>query len=923
MAGAPSGLLRHVQRLAAGEGMDPLTDRQLLQRFAASGDQSAFGLLLRRHGPMVLGVCRRLLGHEQDAEDAFQAAFLILARKAGAIRQPDLGGYLYRVAYHLATRARAGTARRKERERRAEAVATSCPADDATWSEVRAVVDEELRQLPGEPRSAVVLCYLEGRTQEEAARQLGWSKGTLRRRLDKGRELLRKRLLARGLAPVAALTATLFAEGAAPPVPALLTATTLRLAASAGAIAPPVAALVEAGLKVSSAGRTKLAVTAVLALSALMGVGLWACRVLADTPVKPAPPPTPAGRKAGDDVLAVRGRVLGPDGMPVAGARLYSPRWLKAPPEGREEPSVVERGKTDADGRFQFELPRADGRADRPLSLLAVAEGFGLYWVDVPLKEAPGDVTLRLVKDVPVRGRLVSTEGKPVPGVTVTVTGLVALDKLDDFLRLIERGVDHVDESTVTRQLNLPLNGVLGVKPTDKDGVFELRGVGAERLALLELKDPAIAPGTIVVVARPGFDAKNLFKAPVRSDGVRLPRFVGPSFDHVVLRPSGSAVEGQVREAGSGKPVAGAVVRAGSYSAVADAGGHYRVEGFAPERREYPLFVTPPKGVPLIASWKRISPEADRKTLRADVELTRGVVVTGRVYDKSTGKGVGACSIHYTPLPENKTPTKDLALYTEVDADGRFRLVTIPGPGVLLAQVPGTLLKIEGVPIYPYKAAEFAAADRPRITSDACKVVDVKDDGKPFSCDLALDPGKTLAVNLEDPEGKPLAGTVVAGVSERILRTVPFKTAAGRIYALDPDKPRPVAFVHAGRKLAALVTLRGDEKEPLVIRLSPAAVVTGRALDEDGQPLAGAEVYPLYATALGEQFNKSRGGDIPEQTDKEGRFRLEGIVPGLSLGLGFRKGRRMLVPEKRLEVKAAESGQALDAGDFRTKPRDP
>jgi hypothetical protein len=248
------------------------------------------------------------------------------------------------------------------------------------------------------------------------------------------------------------------------------------------------------------------------------------------------------------------------------------------------------------------------------------------------------------------------------------------------------------------------------------------------------------------------------------------------------------------------------------------------------------------------------------------------------------------------------------------------------------------------VPIYPYKAAEFDAADRPRVKmsdqvapfrtflssagaetldlSDAYKVVDVKDGSTPFSCDLALDPGRTLAVNLEDPEGKPLSGAVVAGVSARILRTVPLRTATGRIYALDPDKPRPVAFLHAGRKLAALVTLRGDEKEPLVVRLTPAAVVTGRALNEDGQPLAGAEVYPLYPAAIGEQLNKSRGRDDPVQTDKEGRFRLEGIVPGLMMKLGFRnKGQQMLVPEKQLEVQPLESGKTLDLGELRTKSR--
>jgi RNA polymerase sigma factor (sigma-70 family) len=778
--------------------MDHLTDRQLLQRFAEGSDPLAFAMLLRRHGPMVLGVCRRLLGHEQDAEDAFQAAFLILARKAGAVRQADLGGYLYRVAYHLSARARAGAARRKERERRAEATAPSGPADDVTWREVRAVVDEELWQLPAEARSALILCYLEGRTHEEAALRLGWSKGTLRRRLDKGRELLRKRLLARGLAPAAALSATLFAEGTAAAVPRVLAAMTLRAAASSTPVVPAVVALVEAGLEVWATGRTKLAAAVVLALSALMGAGLWACRGLAGPPSKPARNPPRAARKAEDEFLTVRGRVLGPDGNPVAGASLYSPAWQKRQPAGQVEITLMQRCVTDADGRFQLRLGHQVDQPDRPFPFLAAAVGFGLDWVELSFKEAPGDLTLRLVKDVPIRGRLVTTEGKPASGVTVTVAGVVAAEKLDDFLRVFQREMDHADEGTGTRHLNLPLSDMLNVQPSDKDGFFEIRRLGAERLALLEVKNAAIVPATVVVVTRPNFDAKGYLKGVVRGDGQRMPSIVGPSFEHVVLRPSDSAVEGEVREAGGGKPVAGAVVRAGGLSAVTDARGHYRIKGYAPDRREYPVNVTAPEDTPLIGRWSRVSPEADRQTIRADFELMRGVVVTGRVYDKSTGAGLGSCSVRFTPLPENKTlGTGGLAMSVETDAEGRFRLVTIPGPGVLLAQAHGTLLKTAGVPVYPYKSAEFDAADRPRVKmtdqlapyraflsaagaetldlNDACKVVDVKDNGTPFSCDLALDPGRTLEVSLVDPEGRPLSGAAVAGVSARILRTVPLR----------------------------------------------------------------------------------------------------------------------------------------------------
>jgi RNA polymerase sigma factor (sigma-70 family) len=944
MAGTPSGLLRHVRRIVA-DTTDHLTDQQLLQRFAAAGDQAAFALLVRRHGPMVLGVSRRLLGHEQDAEDVFQAAFVILARRVGAIRQADAGGFLYRVAYHLATRARAGVARRRQYERRAEVTAPAETERDVTWREMQAVVGEELQRLPGETRSALVLCYLEGRTHEEAARQLGWSKGTLRRRLDKGRELLRRRLVARGLAPLAALTATLFAEeSVASPVSPLLVGATLRAATNAVAASPAVAALVDAGSAVVPAGKAKFATAVVLAMSFLMGASLWACLGQPDDPAgKAAQRPGPADRNTDNDLLVVRGQVLGPDDKPVAGAKLYLPHQSKRPADS----TLVPCGTADAEGRFRLELPRKEVQFDRPVPLVAAAGGFGLAWVEWTGNADPGGLKLRLVKDVPIRGRFVTTEGKPAAGVAVTVVGIFAFERMDDFLRLYQRGAGHVNEGTGATQLTVPLGEVLGVKPSDKDGRFEIRGVGVERVAGLDLKGAAVAPTQVVVLTRAGFDAKAYAKDAIGDAKEWLPLF-GPSFEHVLVPAAGAtaAVEGVVREAGTGKPVAGATVRVGRVSVVTDAQGRYRVSGLPKENGEYGLQVNAPHNTPLIRYRARISIGADRNPVRVDAELRRGTVVTGRVYDQSTGKGVPECSVRFAPLPGNKSgPTKGLALSGQTDGDGRFRLVVVPGPGVLLAAVPGTFLKIDGVPIYPFKPAEFAAVDRPRVQmagpskpyrnfvtvdgpetldfSNVCKVLDVKDGDTAVTCDLALDPGKTLTVNLQDPEGKPLAGAVVAGISPQALRTVPFKDPAVRIYALDPDKPRPVVFLHAERKLAAVVTLRGDEKEPVMVRLAPTAVITGRVLEEDGQPVAGAEVYPLYSSPAGQQLNKSQDRYPLPRTDKEGRFRLEGVVPGLSTGLGFRKGRQMLMPEKQTEVKTPDPGQTLDLGDVRTKSRGP
>jgi RNA polymerase sigma factor (sigma-70 family) len=178
---------------------DPGTDAELLRRFAAEGTEEAFALLVKKYGPLVLSVCRRVLGAEQDAEDAFQATFLVLARKAGSIANPDLlGNWLYGVAARIARKARAAQRKRQLREKPVRYLpplpAPDAPADD----ELGSVLREELGRLPEKYRAPVGLCYLEGKTNEEAANLLRWPTGTVKGRLARARDLLRGRLIGRG-----------------------------------------------------------------------------------------------------------------------------------------------------------------------------------------------------------------------------------------------------------------------------------------------------------------------------------------------------------------------------------------------------------------------------------------------------------------------------------------------------------------------------------------------------------------------------------------------------------------------------------------------------------------------------------------------------------------------------------------------------
>ena len=207
-------LLRHLRKLATAQRATSDTDRDLLQCFIA-GDEAAFAAVVQRHGAMVLGVCRSVLGHQQDAEDVFQATFLVLARKAGAIRkQESLSSWLHGVACRLALKARSQAGKRRAANVPAPRQPAASPLDDLSVREWQSILHEELHRLPEKYRTPLLLCYWEGKTRDEAADQLGWARGTLKEQLERGRNLLRSRLVRRGLIPSAALFATLFTQNA-------------------------------------------------------------------------------------------------------------------------------------------------------------------------------------------------------------------------------------------------------------------------------------------------------------------------------------------------------------------------------------------------------------------------------------------------------------------------------------------------------------------------------------------------------------------------------------------------------------------------------------------------------------------------------------------------------------------------------------
>jgi RNA polymerase sigma-70 factor (ECF subfamily) len=289
---------RDLRRLVLMGGASGLTDAELLERFLVLRDDSAFESLVRRHGPMVFGVCRRVLHHDQDAEDAFQATFLVLVRKATTIwPRHMLPNWLFGVAYRTAQATKTASARRRLRERQANPMSSPGASTDGLWSDLRPILDEELSHLPNKYRVPIVLCDLEGKSRQEAAQQLGWLPGTLSGRLARARSMLAKRLTRRGLTVSGAVLAGAFCQNfASACVPPSLVANTVKtsliMAAGKGAaalISANVISLSQGVLRTMMMTKIKIVVVAFLTLSlSIAGAGRLAYQAMAansDAPV--------------------------------------------------------------------------------------------------------------------------------------------------------------------------------------------------------------------------------------------------------------------------------------------------------------------------------------------------------------------------------------------------------------------------------------------------------------------------------------------------------------------------------------------------------------------------------------------------------------------------------------------------------------
>jgi RNA polymerase sigma factor (sigma-70 family) len=324
-------LFLHQLNLAAHAARwEASSDGQLLDAYSGQGEEAAFAELMRRHGPMVLGVCRRVLGHSPDAEDAFQATFAALASKAAVLRRAPVGGWLHRVAVRAAGKLRHGAARRRIVLREARGLEPPKANRDASWEEVKPILDQELERLPHREHRLLVACYLEGKTHGQAAAEIGLPVGSVARHLGRARELLRRRLVRRGVALSAVLVeATLAGPASGTPVPAVLLVHTGAAAAALAAGAPRamstrVAALTHQALSTMTMSPARLLAVLVVCI-ALACTALWTCLAIT---AGSEPRPRAAGLAGAGGPLAAAGSDRWGDTLPPGAlARLGTVRW--------------------------------------------------------------------------------------------------------------------------------------------------------------------------------------------------------------------------------------------------------------------------------------------------------------------------------------------------------------------------------------------------------------------------------------------------------------------------------------------------------------------------------------------------------------------------------------------------------------------
>ncbi len=799
-----------------------------------------------------------------------------------------------------------------------------------------------------------MLHYFEGLSTEATAQRLGCPRGTVLSRLSRARSRIKSRLERQGVSFSALIPA---GEGLIrwiPPasVPAWLLKTTVRSASALALASAAIENVVPAAVASLSRGvvRTLLlsrirAAAAVIVLTvAGVSIGLAATfrsgddpRQAARGPEMPRPQLSQAAKnetsrseeKAMGERFEYAGLVLDPDGKPTAGAKIHLAYW-----NDRGEVPTKVLGTTDAEGRFHFTVTRRDFTGtehEEPwiwapvvATLVGCGPGWGSAFEDGKVKLDPHNLTIRLARDdVPVEGRIVDLEGRPVAGVSIHL-GKIHEPENKDLSTWIaaslsgKEGSTTIEQSHLTRRLASEGSGLPSSVTTDAEGWFSVHGIGRERVIALKISGPTIQTKEFSVLTR---DIKPFQLTRGRGSpdwGISV--YYGARFTHAAAPTK--PVVGVVKDKDTGRPMAGVLITcfktaefpvihsSSDLKATTDRDGRYRLIGL-PRGRGNQVIAVPAKGQPYLPSWREVPDSPGLDPVVLDVGLKRGIVIEGRVIDNETGKPLKA-NVEYNAFQDNphlaEAPGFDRALLWgqyKTEPDGSFRIVGLPGRGLVSAMfLGGSDQYLEGVGLKGSIHDLDVVPHGLPIGFNTFSDINPAKSATTIHCDLALERGLTRTIRVVDPQGQPVAGARIRTKLDLEYWTPPQEGAEFRVECLRRREKRQVLALLEDRKLGGWVELNADEPAVTELKLRPWATAIGRVVEDDGDPRQQLDLVPR-------PWIERR-----IETDSQGRFRIDRLIPGMPIEIwvspqtGYLSGKIA----KRLVLAA---GEVKDLGDVK------
>jgi beta-lactamase regulating signal transducer with metallopeptidase domain len=668
----------------------------------------------------------------------------------------------------------------------------------------------------------------------------------------------------------------------------------------------------------------------VLAVLALSGLTFRPTAAGADTPPKTNPNPVSVTSNLPEAGVTIR--VLDPDAKPAEGASVYRSDFKRD--------TAVFLTRTGVDGSFQ--LAREDARAirDDKALVVVVAEHCGPAILDASAIDNAKE--LRLVNDdLPIRGRLLDIEGRAIPAATVQVVNILYPPGTLDAWRaaLDAEKVAYPVQYRLLRSWSSHVASFFPAITTDREGRFTVKGVGRERIASLRISGPGVetrfefvATRAMPAVKVAEFDRQN------RSEEVT---YHGASFD-LVMGPALEIV-GTVRDKNTGRPLTGAIVQTATafgnplqfLRTTTDAEGRYRLSGVPPKNKfdeDSEVLASVPGDIPYVPSIQSVEVEHRGEPITRDFALKRGVWARGRVTDKMTGKPVPAGLDYFIPYDNAhrkeypKYGTLNIVPHFAADDDGRYKIVVMPGRGVLGASFGNGMYR-RGVGIDKIKGLEsespgiYSAEPTDFIATNYNTLVEINPEPGDESVitNIELDRGRTLKGRLVGPDGAPVSGALMMGAEELFQKwsREPLPSADFEVHALGAEAQRGLLFLQAAKKLAAAYVVKPGEEGPVTVTMMPCGTLTGRLIDGRGLLRAGVEMTCNRPGRFGGDDPRFEHGSLPSpiKTDTQGRFEVSGLVPGLKYSLRVWKGGE--IEGDAVTDVTTRAGETKDLGDVK------